>query len=152
MSNEDDYPGPAPGDPGSSGSPPPRKFPAAWTAIGVAVLVLLSLVLIIRHIQHVSGEDIPNPRGRGAGRAGGGGAPTPVSVADAATGDIQLLVPALGTVTPLATVTIRTQISGILQKISFTEGQLVRRGDLLAQIDPRPYDATRPSSRTRSST
>jgi multidrug efflux system membrane fusion protein len=141
MSNEDDYPGPAPGDPGSSGSPPPRKFPAAWTAIGVAVLVLLSLVLIIRHIQHVSGEDIPNPRGRGAGRAGGGGAPTPVSVADAATGDIQLLVPALGTVTPLATVTIRTQISGILQKISFTEGQLVRRGDLLAQIDPRPYEA-----------
>jgi multidrug efflux system membrane fusion protein len=65
----------------------------------------------------------------------------PVSVAAASTGNIQLLVPALGTVTPLATVTIRTQISGILQKISFTEGQLVRRGDLLAQIDPRPYEA-----------
>jgi multidrug efflux system membrane fusion protein len=62
-------------------------------------------------------------------------------VAAASTGDIQLLVPALGTVTPLATVTIRTQISGILQKIAFTEGHLVRQGDLLAQIDPRPYEA-----------
>jgi multidrug efflux system membrane fusion protein len=50
-------------------------------------------------------------------------------------------VPALGTVTPLASVTVRTQISGILQKIVFTEGQLVHQGDLLAQIDARPYEA-----------
>lgn len=107
----------------------------------MAALVLLSLVMIIRHIQHLSGADIAIPRGRGPARAGGIGEPTPVTMAAASTGDIQLLVPALGTVTPLATVTIRTQISGILQKISFTEGELVRQGDLLAQIDPRPYEA-----------
>ncbi len=64
-----------------------------------------------------------------------------MSVATAAYGDIVLRIPALGTVTPLATVTVRTQISGILQKIAFTEGQLVHQGELLAQIDPRPYEA-----------
>jgi membrane fusion protein, multidrug efflux system len=56
-------------------------------------------------------------------------------------GDIQVKIPALGTVTPLATITVRTQITGTLQKINFTEGQLVHQGDSLALIDPRPYEA-----------
>jgi len=56
-------------------------------------------------------------------------------------GDIDVKIPALGTVTPLATVTVRTQISGVMQKIFFTEGQLVKQGATLAQIDPRPYEA-----------
>jgi multidrug efflux system membrane fusion protein len=64
-----------------------------------------------------------------------------VAVAAASTGDIDVRIPALGTVTPIATVTVRTQISGILQHVMFTEGQLVRQGELLAQIDPRPYEA-----------
>jgi multidrug efflux system membrane fusion protein len=64
-----------------------------------------------------------------------------VSVASATSGDIQLRIPALGTVTPLATVTVRTQISGVMQKILFTEGQIVHQGDSVAQIDPRPYEA-----------
>ncbi len=67
--------------------------------------------------------------------------PVAVSVATATSGDIQLRIPALGTVTPLATVTVRTQVSGVLRKISFTEGQTVHQGDSLAQIDPRPYEA-----------
>jgi len=57
-------------------------------------------------------------------------------------GDIGVNINALGTVTSLATVTIRTQISGYMQKIDFTEGKDVRIGELLAEIDPRPYEAT----------
>ena len=103
----------------------------------VVLVVLVGLVLIIRHIQHKS-QAAPSGSGRGPGGQGG---PIPVSIATAATGDIELRIPALGTVTPLATVTVKTQISGILQKIAFTEGQLVHQGEMLAQIDPRPYEA-----------
>ncbi len=56
-------------------------------------------------------------------------------------GDIGVNLNALGTVTSLATVTVRTQISGYLQKIAFKEGDEVKKGDLLAEIDPRPYEA-----------
>jgi multidrug efflux system membrane fusion protein len=64
-----------------------------------------------------------------------------VSISTVAIGDIQGRLPALGTITPLATVTVKAQITGQLQKIAFTEGQLVHAGDFLAQIDPRPYEA-----------
>jgi membrane fusion protein, multidrug efflux system len=57
-------------------------------------------------------------------------------------GDIGINLNALGTVTSLATVTVRTQISGYLIKIDFTEGDEVKKGDLLAEIDSRPYEAT----------
>jgi multidrug efflux system membrane fusion protein len=57
-------------------------------------------------------------------------------------GDIGISLNALGTVSSLATVTIRTQISGYLMKVDFKEGDEVKKGDLLAQIDSRPYEAT----------
>jgi membrane fusion protein, multidrug efflux system len=56
-------------------------------------------------------------------------------------GDIGISLNALGTVTSLATVTIRSQISGYLQKVDFKEGDEVKKGDLLVEIDPRPYEA-----------
>jgi len=56
-------------------------------------------------------------------------------------GDIGITINALGTVTSLATVTIKSQISGYLKKIDFKEGADVKKGDLLAEIDPRPYEA-----------
>src|SRR6266446_7119187 len=73
-----------------------------------------------------------------AGRFGAG-AGIPVGVASAAQGDIPIVIKALGTVTPLATVTVKAQITGQLTQVEFTEGQSVKQGDLLAVVDPRPY-------------
>jgi membrane fusion protein, multidrug efflux system len=67
--------------------------------------------------------------------------PQTVRVAPVITGDMPLTIDALGTVTPFETVTIRTQIAGTLQSVGFTEGQTVKAGDFIAQIDPRPYEA-----------
>src|SRR5882672_4820598 len=76
---------------------------------------------------------------RQAGRFGAG-APVPVGLATAAKGDIPIVIKALGTVTPLAVVTMKSQITGQLVEVNFTEGQMVKKGDLLALVDPRPYD------------
>jgi membrane fusion protein, multidrug efflux system len=64
----------------------------------------------------------------------------PVGAATVGHGDIRVVVNGLGTVTPIATVTVQTQISGQLMDVGFTEGQLVKKGDFLAQIDARPYE------------
>jgi multidrug efflux system membrane fusion protein len=109
-----------------------------WLGILVTTIIIVLMIALFRYIQHKQPVAVPGaPNGRRGGQSG----PVAVSVATAAAGDIQLRIPALGTVTPLATVTVRTQISGVLQKISFTEGQIVHQGDSLAQIDPRPYEA-----------
>jgi multidrug efflux system membrane fusion protein len=64
-----------------------------------------------------------------------------VVAATVATGDITITLNGLGTVTSLSTVTIRTQISGYLSRVAFEEGQTVQKGDVLAEIDSRPYEA-----------
>jgi membrane fusion protein, multidrug efflux system len=74
-----------------------------------------------------------------AGRFGPAGVPTPVGVTTAQRGSMRVTLSGLGAVTPLATVTVQTQISGYLMSVGFREGQHVKRGDFLAQIDPRPY-------------
>lgn len=68
-------------------------------------------------------------------------APIPVSTGAAKTGDINIFLDALGTVTPVYTVTVTSRVAGQLTEILYTEGQMVKKGDLLAIIDPRPYQA-----------
>ncbi len=118
----------------------PRPLVRRPWAVLIALLILaVFVVLVVRHQRHAQAV-----RGQADGRARGGrgqGGPVAVSVARAFKGDLAVRIPALGTITPLATVTVKTQIAGQLQKIAFHEGQLVHAGDFLAQIDPRPYQA-----------
>jgi multidrug efflux system membrane fusion protein len=114
--------------------------------IVLAVVLLVGAIMLFVHFRSASSHAGPGGPGgpRGPGGPGGRGAQNSavaVSVATVTSGDIQIRIPAIGTVTTLANVTVRTQISGVLQKILFTEGQLVHQGDVIAQIDPRPYEA-----------
>ena len=83
-------------------------------------------------------QSAPAPTRQG-GRFGASMA-TPVGLATAAKGEIPIVIRGLGTVTPLHTVNVKTQITGQLVKVEFKEGQMVKAGDLLAVVDPRPYD------------
>jgi multidrug efflux system membrane fusion protein len=80
--------------------------------------------------------------GRGGGGAGAGarGPAVTVGVATAEKADVPVVVEALGTVTPLATVKVRSQVNGTLQQVLYKEGQMVRKGEVLAVIDPRQFE------------
>jgi multidrug efflux system membrane fusion protein len=139
---------------------PQQSFLRRYRAVIIVVIAFAVVVfLVLRHHrqqQALAEMEGGGPGGRGRGGAaatmggggrrgaGGGGGPNSavaVTVAKAAAGDIEIRIPALGTITPLATVTVRPQVSGILTKVAFQEGQLVKAGQFLAEIDPRPYQA-----------
>ncbi len=77
--------------------------------------------------------------GRPAGLGGGPPRATPVVAVPARTDDVDVYLNALGTVTPVRTVTVRSRVEGQLLRVLFAEGQLVKEGQLLAEIDPRPF-------------
>ncbi len=113
--------------------PAPRRRRRGWVT-PVGSLLVIGLVAFAG--WRLLGTHAPPQGGRP-----GGGPPQTVGVATVGTGDLGVVLTGLGAVTPLATVTVKTQINGQLQQIAFTEGQIVRKGDFLAQIDPRPYEA-----------
>ncbi len=117
------------------GRPPekPRSRRGVLLSTLVVALVIAGIVWWTRQ------QGTPQPE---AGRGGRfGGAPMSIVPETVGKGDIGINLNALGTVTSLATVTIRTQISGYLIKVVFKEGDEVKKGDLLAEIDSRPYEA-----------
>lgn len=77
----------------------------------------------------------------GSAHAGAARAAVPVTVAAAQRKDVDISLDTLGTVTPVAMVTLTSRVTGVLTEVRYREGQLVKRNDLLAVIDPRPYDA-----------
>jgi multidrug efflux system membrane fusion protein len=124
----------------------------------IAVLAMVALGWLAWSLTHQpAGQGGPGaaggpggPGGPGAGAGGGrgpggpgggrGGPATTVGVATATAADIPVTLDALGTVVAAATATVRPQVSGVVQKIHFTEGQLVKPGQVLATIDPRPFE------------
>ena len=103
----------------------PRLSRVVWIALGLGILALLIWAIY------------PRPQTNNRFNQGA----QPVGVATVVSGPIHVNLNALGTVTPLATATVRPQVGGLLTKLFFTEGQLVKAGDPLAEIDPRPYQA-----------
>jgi len=136
-------------EPSMVSTPPQGFFRRHRGAVIAVVAIIVAVLAVVRFVHHKTLEQQQLAaqkrnggfRPRVGGPPGAGGAVS-VSVATVASGDITVRIPALGTITPLATVTVKTQISGTLQKIFFTEGQLVKQGDPIALIDPRPYEAT----------
>jgi membrane fusion protein, multidrug efflux system len=104
--------------------------------IRLAVIILALIAVVVWILHHSKQTQLQKAQG-----PFGPNAPVAVATAPANKGDMPVTIPALGTVTPLATVTVKTQISGQLTQVAFKEGQMVHEGEFLAQIDPRPYQA-----------
>jgi multidrug efflux system membrane fusion protein len=144
-----DHPTPGPVPPPKPTAPPPLQPPSRgrrWLGALVTVLVLGALVggsyyLVKRPPEAPAGFG-KGPGGPGGPPGGPGGGFGMVTVGHAAVARAQIPVTldALGTVTPVATVTLKPQVGGVLTEVLFTEGQAVRKGQLLARIDPRPYE------------
>jgi multidrug efflux system membrane fusion protein len=115
---------------------PARLWQQARNAPRWAVILAVLLALVLLAWLLTPGKAARSAAAGGRFAAGG---PMPVVIAQARTGDMPITLIGLGTVSPLATVTVQSQISGQIMKIAFKEGQTVKEGDALIQIDPRPY-------------
>jgi multidrug efflux system membrane fusion protein len=102
----------------------------------IAVLLVAATAAAGYYYWNTSAAPAPAAATKG-GRGPGG--PTPVVAVPAAQGDVDIIVNGLGTVTPLRTVTVKSRVDGELVRVLFAEGQMVKQGDLLAEIDARPF-------------
>jgi membrane fusion protein, multidrug efflux system len=124
-------------DPVSRATPAPsRSRTRYWILTGLVIAGLVGGGWYL-WTQHQTQQA---PKGAPA-RPNAQAVPQPVGFATVDKGDIRIILNQLGTVTSLDTVTVQTQINGQLQEVGFQEGQVVKKGDFLAQIDPRPYEA-----------
>src|SRR4051812_25776708 len=126
-------PAPPPPEPPDPGEPRRRH----WLLI--ASVIVIAAFLFFRFFHHGGGK--PQAQGGKAGAAGGRGpqGPVPVLATAATTKDVGVYLNGLGTVAPLNTVSVRSRVDGQLLRIDFQEGQVVRGGQLLAELDPRPF-------------
>jgi membrane fusion protein, multidrug efflux system len=98
----------------------------------VTTLIVVAVLLCIGLLVHIFSKPKAKPTGPQA---------TPVSLSPVTVGDLDVYLDALGTVTPVYTVTVVSRVAGEITEVRFKEGQIVKKNDLLAVIDPRPYVA-----------
>ena len=114
---------------------PPKRH--RWGKAALVLALALAVVVVWQYVENIAPSTVDTTR-----PAGPAGAPAQtVRAAATVAGEMPITIDALGVVTPLATVTVKTQIAGKLMEVGFQEGQLVKQGDFLAQIDPRPFEA-----------
>jgi multidrug efflux system membrane fusion protein len=122
----------------TDGTVQPKRFNLVRRRLWIVTLALVLAAVIGYGLAATSKDEADHP----AGKSAQGGPPprvVPVSAVAARTGEVRVYLDGIGTVTPLATVTVRTRVDGELVAVHFREGQMVKAGDLLAEIDPRPF-------------
>jgi len=119
----------------------PGASKSRWWAWLVLLVIVAGVVWYYRGRNSQADAAAAGGKGPGgaAGMAAAGGFVVPVVVATASKGDLPVFLNGLGNVTAFNTVTVRSRVDGQIVKINFTEGQYVKEGDSLVEIDPRPY-------------
>jgi len=117
--------------------PPPRRQGRGWIVALLLVAAGAGAIVWLHPFAPAQQQQQQNGRGGGGRSRGGDLGPQPVAVASVTQADVPIMLEALGTVTSLSTVTVRSQVSGQITQIGFTEGQNVKKGDFLAQVDDR---------------
>ncbi|THF65783.1 efflux RND transporter periplasmic adaptor subunit [Pseudothauera nasutitermitis] len=107
----------------------PFASPAARIALGAFLVILAAVLVWYFFLRGPAPQSPPNPWM----------GPVPVRVVEASHGEMTVRLRAIGTVTPEANVVVRGRVDGQLQRVAFEEGQMVRKGAVLAEIDPAPY-------------
>ena len=117
-----------------------EKTPAgSWLKHWWFWVVAVILVAIVAY--HLMGRPEKTAEGTGKKGANLAAQKIPVATTAAKKGDMPIYLTGLGSVTPLRTVTVKTRVDGELMRVNYKEGQIVKQGDLLVEIDPRPYQA-----------
>ena len=116
-----------------------RSWQAWLLGLFLVSILTAGTWMLVKRSQAPAG---PSPAGAPAAGGGGSGGRFSVTVGSvkARQGELPVIIDALGTVTPVVTVALKPQVSGVLTEVRFTEGQVVRKGDVLALIDPRPFE------------
>jgi multidrug efflux system membrane fusion protein len=129
---------PEPVSSAESSTIPSRPLPARKRRPWVWVVVTIVIILAVAGILLLQNRSQPQ-----SARTKGASAPPPLMIATSAAqkGDIGTYINALGVVTPINTVMVKSRVDGQLMSVNYVEGQMVHAGDSLVEIDPRPYQA-----------